>query len=85
MNKFAERYKLISNSDLLKIIGNSFDYQPEAVKAARNEIEQRQLTEQQLKEAKEEIETELPGKSKLTEKRQEVENRVKKIGVSLLD
>lgn len=85
MNQFTERYKLISNSELLIIIENTSDYQPEAVEAAKNELEQRQLTDQELKEAKTELEAERQEKDKQTEKVQEVKNRVKKIWASIAD
>ena len=85
MNQFAERYRSTSNLDLLRIIENSDNYQPEAVEAAKNEINQRQLTDQELTEAQQELETERQEKIRQGEKRTEVENRVKKLGTSIFD
>ena len=45
MNQFTERYKTLSNSDLLRVIKNHPDYQPEAAEAAKNEINQRNLSD----------------------------------------
>lgn len=42
MNEFIKRYKTLSNSDLLRVIENQSDYQPEAVEAAMAEINNHQ-------------------------------------------
>ncbi|MEM7108944.1 MAG: hypothetical protein AAF519_12020 [Bacteroidota bacterium] len=85
MNQFTERYKTFSNSDLLRVIDNQSDYQPEAVEAAKTEIDQRNLSDQEMTEAKDELETERQKKQKLNEKRAEVEQKVKTIGTSIFD
>jgi hypothetical protein len=85
MNQFTERYKSHSNAELLKIIENSSDYQPEAVETAKNEIEQRQLTDKELKEAETELEIQRQEKNKKTERKQEIENKVKEFGASIVD
>lgn len=82
MNQFYERYKAFSNSDLLRVIENQSDYQPEAVEAAKTEIDQRNLSDQEMTEAKSELETE---RQKQNEKRAEVEQKVKTIGTSIFD
>ncbi len=47
MNEFSERYKTFTNSDLLRVIEDQADYQSEAVEAAKSEIEQRNLSDQE--------------------------------------
>lgn len=85
MNQFSERYKTFSNSDLLRVIENQSDYQPEAVEAAKTEINQRNLPDQELSEAKSELEAERQEKKKQNEKRAEVERKVKTLGTSVFD
>jgi hypothetical protein len=50
-HSFAERFKRLEPVDLITIIKTPHDYQPEAVDAAKQELEGRQLTEVQLAEA----------------------------------
>jgi hypothetical protein len=85
MNQFTERYKSFTNSDLLRVIENQSDYQPEAVEAAKTEINQRNLPDQELSEAKSELEAERQEKKKQNEKRAEVERKVKSLGTSVFD
>lgn len=85
MNQFSERYKAFLVSDLLRVVENKNDYQAEAVEAAEYEIEQRQLTDQELIEAKNELEAERQEKQKLIEKRAEVERKVKRFGALVFD
>lgn len=80
MNQFSERYKTFSNSDLLRVIENKSDYQPEAAEAALFEFNQRNLSEQDLTNAKYELEAVLQEKEKSNQKRADVEQRVKNIG-----
>lgn len=54
MNQFAERYKKLSNADLLKITDNPGDYQPLAIEAAEDELAMRHLSEDDLLTAREE-------------------------------
>lgn len=82
-NQFTERYKSYSNAELLNIIENSSDYQPEAVKTAQYEIDQRQLTDEDFMTAKSELQTQRIEKDKQTEKRQEFENKAKEFGQSI--
>ena len=62
MNPFTERYKTLSNTDLLKIIDNGADYQPLAVETAYTELENRKLAPEVLENAKAEINLELQQK-----------------------
>ena len=85
MNPFAERYKTLSNTDLLKIIDNGADYQPLAVETAYTELANRKLAPEVLENAKAEINLELQQKVVQKEKRQAFENKVKDIGALVID
>lgn len=50
-NSFADRFKRLEPVDLITILNTSSDYQPEAVDAARKELESRQLSEEELANA----------------------------------
>jgi hypothetical protein len=52
INPFEERYKSISNTSLLEILENPGNYQPEAIAAARAELANRALSQEEIKEAK---------------------------------
>lgn len=49
MNQFSERMSTLSNEDLLKILDQRMDYQPEAIQAAENELQNRNLTDAETK------------------------------------
>jgi hypothetical protein len=85
MNPFTERYKTLSIPDLLKIIDNPTDYQPGAVEAAENELEGRQLNDEELAAAKEENDAENQEKQIKIEKYKVFEDKVKIIGFSIAD
>ncbi|MGD1848021.1 MAG: hypothetical protein ACFB10_21720 [Salibacteraceae bacterium] len=54
-NPFSERYRALSNAELLLIVDLAKDYTPQAVTAARAELMQRQLSEEELRDAREEL------------------------------
>jgi hypothetical protein len=85
MNPFTERYKTLSNTDLLKIIDNQGDYQPLAFEAATAELLTRQLNTGELEKAHAEIDMEQQQKSLKKERRQAFENKVKDIGAQVID
>jgi hypothetical protein len=85
MNQFSERYRTFSNSDLLRVIENQSDYQPEAVEAAKTEIKQRNLSNQEVTDAKSILEIEKRELQKQNKKRAEVEQKVKTLGTSIFD
>ena len=82
---FAERFRIKIHSELIDIIENSADYQPEAVEAAHAELENRHLTHQQLEEAKLE--------QKITEEKRalkdqvynDIEEKTSSLGSSFMD
>src|SRR5687767_13560771 len=51
-NSFIERFKRLEPIDLVTILNTAEDYRPEAVDAARKELESRQLTEEELSQVK---------------------------------
>jgi hypothetical protein len=51
-NSFIERFKRLEPIDLVTILNTAEDYRPEAVDAARKELESRQLTEEQMSQVK---------------------------------
>lgn len=57
MNPFAERYQTYSNAQLAEVLENQSDYREEAITAAKEEWESRNLTEEDWKEAKAENES----------------------------
>lgn len=50
-NPFFERYKKLSNAELLKIVNTPENYQPLAVETAAAELEARGLSEDELNDA----------------------------------
>lgn len=76
MNPFTERYKSLSNSELVEIVDNSPDYQDEAVDAAKMELANRKLSLKELNEAREELEIQNERSNATAEKIREVETKV---------
>ena len=57
LNDFRKYYRTISNTELLSILDNPSDYQPQAVEAAQKEFSYRQLSEIEIREAQEQLNT----------------------------
>lgn len=85
MNQFTERYKQASNTELLKIIENSDDYQLLAVEAAKTELDFRKLTNSELNSAKEELSLERQDYEQKKQKKQGRIDKVKNIASSAID
>ncbi|MCB9195067.1 MAG: hypothetical protein H6600_09415 [Flavobacteriales bacterium] len=85
MNEFIERYKTYSNSDLLKVIEKQSDYQAKAVEAAKSEIQERNLSDQEFQEAKNVLKNEREERKKLNDKKALIEQKVKAIGSTFFD
>lgn len=85
MNEFTERYKQATNTELLRIIEKSDDYQPLAVEAAKTELDSRNLPDSELNSAKEELRLEQQDSEQKEQKKQERINRVKNIANSAID
>lgn len=67
MSDFKEKYKAYTNLQLLYILNNSDDYQPEAVEAAKEIISGRQLSPEEIALLKEELETEVKANRAVSE------------------
>lgn len=83
--EFTEKFKTYTNTELLRIIDNPDDYQPNAVETAQAIFSDRQLTEEEIKIAKDELEVERQEKLKKEEKKRAVEDKFKNISKSILD
>ncbi len=81
--EFDEKFKTYSNSELLKIIENPNDYQPQAVETAKNIFSDRDLSESEIEIAKEELEIERREKLAKKELKSAVEDKIRGIGKSV--
>jgi len=83
--EFSEKFNTYSNVDLLRIIENPNDYQPQAVETAKTIFSERQLSEMEIKIAENELENERQQKLKKEQNKLIVEEKVKNIGNSIFD
>ncbi|HNO70679.1 MAG TPA: hypothetical protein PKO16_02785 [Bacteroidia bacterium] len=81
-NPFLERFQSYTASQLIEILNNKNSYQPLAVEAAQLELENRQLTEEEINIAKEEIQK----KEQYEIQKQEtsIKNKIKSIGFAAI-
>lgn len=79
---FTNKYKNYSNSQLLQIIGNSEDYQPDAVETAKQILEERHLSAEDFQKAKTEIESDREKQLMVELKKRERWDNVKNMGKS---
>jgi hypothetical protein len=75
-NSFAERFRRLEPIDLLTILNTSNDYQPEAVDAARKELESRQLSEEELANTQKQYEQRIKVSQVSNEKWQQIKTKV---------
>ena len=85
MNEFIERYKTLSNSDLLKVIENQSDYQVKAVEAAKVEIQERNLSAQEFQDATSVLVAEKEKRKKRDEKKAAIEHKVEAVSTTFFD
>jgi hypothetical protein len=85
MNQFAERYKTLSNADLLKIIDNPVDYKHVAIVAAETELANRDLSEDQLANAAAENDAINQEVLRRREKKRVFKDKVNDISNSIID
>ena len=83
--EFSEKFKTYSNADLLRVIENPDDYQPQAVETAKNIFADRQLPEMEVKIAKDELEIEKQEKLRKELQKRAVEDKIKNISKSAFD
>lgn len=84
-NTFLQHYTTTESSMLLDIIDNPNDYQPLAVEAARFELNNRQLTQEQLADAKAKQDLRRQDITSKQQKIKDIENKFKTVGTSLVD
>jgi len=84
-NHFSEYYKKITDSELLNILDNTKDYQPAAIEAAKKELANRNLPDEQIREEKRLLLFKQLEKVKEKEKRKIVETKIKEAGYTFLD
>ncbi|MBB3122513.1 MULTISPECIES: hypothetical protein [Flavobacteriaceae] len=85
MTEFTERYKKLSNAELLEILANSKNYQPIAVETAEKEFENRNLSKIEINKAKSEIKSKQEEKLNIIEKRRQTEVKVKETAFKFFD
>lgn len=82
---FRALYKTISHTELLSILENHADYLPIAIDAAKAELADRHLTENEISEAKQPIVSIQVKKEKQAEKIKAIESKLKSTGNSIID
>lgn len=82
---YKEKFNKYSTVELLRIIDNSDDYQPQAVETARDLLANRQLSEEEIKIAKEEIEASTKDSLRKEKKKKQLEEDFKKIWESIVE
>jgi len=82
---FIEYYKTLTSADLLEILANRKDYQDSAIEAAQQEIDERNLSGNELEEAKQILHDKNAQKEKQIQKVKAVENKIKNAGNTFID
>ena len=84
MNNFYERFVNYSNSQLLEIIDKSTDYQPLAVETAKEILENRNLSKEEVQIAREEVDNQGKLNKAKIRKKEIIENKVKDLGEDVI-
>ncbi|MEI9944433.1 MAG: hypothetical protein WDN26_09480 [Chitinophagaceae bacterium] len=82
---FSEYYKTITNTELLDILENADDYQPEAIHSANEEFANRKLSDNEINEVKETLTATKIRKEKQRQKGKEIEEKIKNAGNNVLE
>ncbi|MEM8891148.1 MAG: hypothetical protein AAGD28_24435 [Bacteroidota bacterium] len=85
MKEYTERYKNLSNSDLLRVLENPSDYQPKAVEAAEHELKRRNLSSQEIEEVQKDFELARQEKDRQKEEIDKVNEKLKAFGSSFFN
>ena len=85
MSEFAELYRKLSTSELLKIISESEKYKPIAVETAKIEIKNRNLSEEDILKSKAILKKDQKEKQAKLNKRKEKEKKLKESAFSFLE
>lgn len=84
-NEYAERYKKMSNAELMEILENHEHYQPAAVEIATAELGSRQLTEKEVQEATLLLEEKKQKKKTRQQEQAFIRNTIKNAGAKVYD
>jgi len=76
---FTERFKTYTNTELLRVIDNPHDYQPDAVKTAREVFAKRLLSDEEIEIARKELQTEKQQESQKKEKMDRINDRASSV------
>jgi hypothetical protein len=82
---FSEYYKTLSTLELLIILENPGDYQLPALEAAKREMQNRELSPNEINAVKEQMEAARLQKEKQKEKVKVIEDTIKKAGNTIID
>jgi hypothetical protein len=85
MNNFYERFVNYSNSQLLEILDKSTDYQPLAVETAKEILENRNLSKEEVQIAREEFDNQVKLNEVKNRKKEIIENKVKDFGKEVIN
>lgn len=84
MNEFTERFKKLPNHRLLRILESAEQYQGEAVEAARAELAQRSVSEEELASFRSQVEQETAQKEARNTAKKALEAKAEAVGQELL-
>jgi len=85
MSNFYERFVNYSNSQLQEILDKSTDYQPLAVEAAKEILENRNLSKEEVQIAREEIDNQVKLNEVKNREKEIIENKVKDFGKEVIN
>lgn len=85
MSQLSDVYKTYSVTALLRIIENPENYRPEAVKTARDELDARDLSPDDIGKARAELEAQQQELALEKEHREEIKNTLKEKGSGIID
>lgn len=85
LQDFAERYKMISNSELMEILQNPSQYQSIALSAAKSEFASRRLSDVEINEAKQILLNKKNKNDKQNEKQEEIKAKLINAGSVVYD
>lgn len=83
--EFSEKFKTFSNAELLNILSNPHRYQEKALNTAKEILDNRSLSEEEMRIAKEELEAVQRKQLQKEERKKEIERKIKGIGQTIAD
>lgn len=85
MNRYTEKYKTLSNLELQKIVDLADEYQPDAVSAAKNELNNRNLNKKDIEIIKLQLEEEKTIAREKAEFKRKLVGKVQQKVIDLID